>query len=147
MDIMVAGSFDQVRSAVYLARSTVYLSAVGSLFSAVGSLFSAVGSLFSVVGSLFKRGRQSILQNNALEQCHIRVKSRCLSSLNNSFFEKSAYHTKKRKVKKQSPLLSLIFNDGMTFLYQIFTFSRIEVVSENATALHATRAVTNAALN
>ena len=85
---MVAGSFDQARSAVYLARSTVYLSAVGSLFS-------AVGSLFSVVGSLFKRGRQSILQNNALEQCHIRVKSRCLSSLNNSFFEKSAYHTKK----------------------------------------------------
>ena len=86
MDIMVAGSFDQARSAVYLARSAVYLA-----WSAV--YLSAVGSLFSVVGSLFKRGRQSILQNNALEQCHIRVKSRCLSSLNDSFFEKSAYHS------------------------------------------------------
>ena len=51
--------------------------------------------LIKRVRSSFKLGRQSILQNNALEQCHIRVKSRCLSSLNNSFFEKSAYHTKK----------------------------------------------------
>jgi len=90
---------------------------------------------------LIKRGRQSILQNYALEQCHIRVKSRCKGSLNNSFFEKSAYHTKERKVKKQSPLLSLIFDDGTTFLYQIFALSRIEVVSANATALHVIRTV------
>ena len=103
--------------------------------------------LLKRVHSLFKRGRQSILQNNALEQCHIRVKSRCLSSLNNSFFEKSAYHTKKRKVKKQSPLLSLIFDDVTTFLYQIFALSRIEVVSANATALNDTRAVLSPELN
>ena len=35
----------------------------------------------------------------------------------------------------------------MIFLYQIFALSIIEVVSANATALHDTRAVTNAALN
>ena len=51
--------------------------------------------LIKRVRSSFKRGRQSILQNNALEQCHIRVKSKCMGSPHDSFLLKSAYYLKK----------------------------------------------------
>ena len=37
----------------------------------------------------------------------------------------------------------MIFDDCMSFLNQIFVFSRIQVISAKATARYATRAVTN----
>ena len=85
--------------------------------------------------------RQLILENNAHMQCHTSVKSSCIGSINSSFLFKSADCLNKIGAQKQSLWLLLLWDYGKTHLYQVFTSSSSKVVSANATALHAIRAV------
>ena len=91
--------------------------------------------------------RQLILENNAHMQCHTRVKSSCIGSINSSFLFKSADCLNKIGAQKQSLWLLLLWDYGKTHLYQVFTSSISKVVSANATARHAIRAVISASLS
>ena len=91
--------------------------------------------------------RQLILENNAHMQCHTRVKSSCIGSINSSFLFKSADCLNKIGAQKQSLWLLLLWDYGKPFLYQVFISSTSKVVSANATALHAIRAVISASLS
>ena len=80
-------------------------------------------------------------------QCHTRVKSRCIGSINSSFLFKSADCLNKIGAQKQSLWLLLLWDYGKPFLYQVCISSSSKVFSANATALLHTRAVINASLN
>ena len=88
-----------------------------------------IGSIFCKTMSMCSAIRESKQVSSAVTPARFK-----LNQLNDN---------EKNVVQKQSPLLSMVFDDCMTFLNQIFVFSRTEVVSMKPTAHPDTRAVTN----